>query len=540
MDAVRQHFPESDETHKGHGRKIPSGLRSTKPKEYKTLDSDDAFQFNKPDDAPLRPIKKEKSIFFKILDMEDEATQKIWTDQSGRFPKKSMKGSQYMMVLTETDSNAILVEPMKNRTSGEMIRVYQKLISRLRTAGIAPKLHILDNECSNNFKETIKTNNMTYQLVPPHDHRRNKAEKAIQTFKDHFVAILCGADTSFPLNLWDLLLRQAEHTLNMLRPSRMTPTVSAYTYLWGQRDYNANPFAPLGCKVELHLVPSIRETWAPHMASRYNVGTSWEHYHCHEVYIIDTRHTRMCSSVFFKHKYLTMPSLTTVDALIQAADNLTTALAGVIPPPSMTTEAIVQLISIFKTQAKKEKDDTTVQMVLRERAQAERVLTETIAPTTKLASKPTAPQQTTYPPLEIEEYQYPQVHGGTISYSDDNSNSARPANNTRYQHKVHTITQDYLFHLMDTPFLPKQIYHQTSSSRKYPLQFLCDFAYSVLDDETGDLLEYWHILKHPKYKDVWSQSFGKEIRRLATVTETIAFVTKQQIPRDRRRDITYG
>jgi hypothetical protein len=50
-----------------------------------------------------------------------------------------------------------------------------------------------------------------------------------------------------------------------------------------------------------------------------------------------------------------MPSLTPADALIQAADNLTTALAGVIPPPSMTTKAIAQLISIFKTQAEKEK-----------------------------------------------------------------------------------------------------------------------------------------------------------------------------------------
>ena len=97
-----------------------------------------------------------------------------------------------------------------------MIRAYQVLINRLRAAGIAPKQHILDNECSNDFKEAIKTNNMTYQLVPPHDHRRNKAEKAIQTFKDHFVAIFCGADTSFPLKLWDLLLRQAKHTLNML------------------------------------------------------------------------------------------------------------------------------------------------------------------------------------------------------------------------------------------------------------------------------------------------------------------------------------
>ncbi len=35
---------------------------------------------------------------------------------------------------------------------------------------------------------------------------------------------------------------------------------------------------------------------------------------------------------------------------------------------------------------------------------------------------------------------------------------------------------------------------------KYPLQFLCDFANAVLDDKTGNLLEYRHLLKHPKYK----------------------------------------
>ena len=86
----------------------------TKPKEqHRTLDNDDAFQFNTPDDVPLQPIKKEKTIFCRILDMEDEATQKIWTDQPGRFPKRSMKGSQYMMVLTESDSDTVLVEPMK-------------------------------------------------------------------------------------------------------------------------------------------------------------------------------------------------------------------------------------------------------------------------------------------------------------------------------------------------------------------------------------------------------------------------------------------
>ncbi len=479
--------------------------------------------------------------------MKDEATQKIWTDQPGRFPKKSSKGSQYIMVLTESESNTILVEAMKNRTSGEMIRAYQVLVDRLCSVVIAPKQHILDNECSNNFKEAIKTNNMTYQLVPPHDHQWNKAEKAIQTFKDHFVAILCGADTLFLLYLWDLLLHQAKHTLNMLQPSRMTPTASAYAYLWGQHDYNANPFAPLGCKVESHLVPGICKTWAPHPASGYYVGTAWEHYGCHEVYIIDTHHTRICSLVFFKHKYLTMPSLTPADALIRAADNLTTAIAEVIPPPNMTTDTIKQLIKIFKTQAKKEKDKATLQRVLRENAQAERVLNKNMAPPTRPTdeplARPTSPQATLFPPLEIEEY--PDVDLGTlrgtpISYPDNNSNSTQPAANTRYQRKVRTITQDYLFHLMDSPFIPQQFTSKQASSRKYPLKFLCDFACLVLDVKTGNLLEYRHLLKHPKYKDVWSQSFRKEIRCLAMATKTIAFLTKQQIPQSRRRDITYG
>ncbi len=134
--------------------------------------------------------------------------------------------------------------------------------------------------------------------------------------------------------------------LNMLRPSWMTPTVSAYAYLWGQHDYNSNPFALLGCKVEAHLVPSIRETWAPHMTSGFYVGNSWEHYRCQAVFISDTRHTRICSTVFFKHEYLTMPTLSPSDALIPTANNLTYAIAGIIPPPKITTDAIDQSINI--------------------------------------------------------------------------------------------------------------------------------------------------------------------------------------------------
>jgi hypothetical protein len=55
---------------------------------------------------------------------------------------------------------------------------------------------------------------------------------------------------------------------------------------------------------------------------------------------------------------------------------LTSAIAGVLPPPNMTTDTIDQLMHIFKQHAKTTKNDATVQRVLKEHSHAERVLTK--------------------------------------------------------------------------------------------------------------------------------------------------------------------
>ena len=84
--------------------------------------------------------------------------------------------------------------------------------------------------------------------------------------------------------------------------------------------------------------------------------------------------------------------------------------------------------------------------------------------------------------------------------------------------------------MMDIPGLTALFTNQHAAARRYPLQFLCDFALAVLDEEIGDLLEYRHLLKHPKYRDIWSKSFGTETRRLTTTTETIVFMSEAMIP----------
>ena len=81
---------------------------------------------------------------------------------------------------------------------------------------VNPKLHILDNEAPTILKMVIKQR-CTVQLAPPDTHRRNLAERAIQTFKGHFISILSGGvDKNFPMELWDRLVPQAVLTLNLL------------------------------------------------------------------------------------------------------------------------------------------------------------------------------------------------------------------------------------------------------------------------------------------------------------------------------------
>jgi hypothetical protein len=161
-------------------------------------------------------------------------------------------------------------------------------------------MHLLDNECSADFMEQIKFNQIKYQLVPPNNHRRNIAKTAIKIFKAHFISILCRCDKSFPLYIWDRLLPETEHTLNMLQPARMSPSVSACAFFWGQHNYNAKPFATLGCKVKAYVTPGVCKMWAPHTTIGYYIGNAWEHYRCHEVYISDTKIIQTCLTVFFK------------------------------------------------------------------------------------------------------------------------------------------------------------------------------------------------------------------------------------------------
>jgi hypothetical protein len=191
IENINKFFPESVETQKGHMRQQQQGVRSTK------LRDEDATLtvFNQ------TPGLKHKDVYLRIYDSTKRA---MYTDQTGCIPVVSSRGNQYIMVAVELDGNYIDCEPMHDRTTNSLIEAYQNICKRWKQTGvIAPNWHILDNEAPEDFKHAIRENGCKVELVPPDIHRRNAAERTIQTFKGHYISTLAGVFDNFPIDQCD-------------------------------------------------------------------------------------------------------------------------------------------------------------------------------------------------------------------------------------------------------------------------------------------------------------------------------------------------
>ena len=155
------------------------------------------------------------------------------------------------------------------------------------------KILRLDNESSKTLINYIeKTANLDYQLVSPHNHRANPAERAIQTYKAHFISILSGVHPDFPDNCWDL-------TLNIQGRSRLQPKLSAHTLIHGNFNFDKTPLAPPGCKVIIHDRPGKRLTWANRGSPGYYIGPAPHHYRNYTCFDAITKATRISDTIEF-------------------------------------------------------------------------------------------------------------------------------------------------------------------------------------------------------------------------------------------------
>ena len=198
--------------------------------------------------------------------------------------------------------------------------------------GSPPDLHILVNECSQDLKDAFSKYKIDFQRVPPKEHRANSAERAIRTFKNHLMSILCTVDSEFPMAEWDRLLPQAVITLNLLRSSRTQPSLSAHASLFGNFDFNRTPIAPPGTRVVAHASADARASFAEHGRVGWYIGPSLQHYRCYRVYFPDTMAEVDVLTVDFFPEKIPFPKITNDDYLEQTVEDMLHLLSA--KPPS--------------------------------------------------------------------------------------------------------------------------------------------------------------------------------------------------------------
>jgi hypothetical protein len=87
------------------------------------------------------------------------------------------------------------------------------------------------------------------------------------------------------------------------------------------------PLAPLGCTIQFDIKPNRRKAWGEHSSDDWYLGTSPKHYRDHIIFVSATKTQRITNTIFFKHCYITQPTITPKDAVVQALQDLTHTLS---------------------------------------------------------------------------------------------------------------------------------------------------------------------------------------------------------------------
>ena len=170
----------------GHLYRTCQGLDSTKAVSASPTEPVDTYDNDIADvsETPGAIIDNDNTIYTKLVATAD-------FNSTSRFPVLSA-GAKYIYHLVSCYNGNIHVDLMQSRTSGSYIQAYDMTFNHWARYGPVPSIVRLDNETSaelETFLQDVK-NVKTFQYFPPGNHRANRAERCICTWKNHFITTL--------------------------------------------------------------------------------------------------------------------------------------------------------------------------------------------------------------------------------------------------------------------------------------------------------------------------------------------------------------
>ncbi len=306
--------------------------------------------------------------------------------------------------------------------------------------------------------------------------------------------------------------------------------------------------------------------------------------------------------VFFKHQYITNPTVSLESHMVAAAQQLTIALQGNIPTGNGTAEALQKVSELFtkiamaKNKAAKAKANCN-RVCATQAAQQAMHIPRVVAPIPRVESpiprvtantemhrtqavtstqhkdrcdlpivtNPPVPQQIAQAPATQSKPQSCASLPNYISQDEDDHQApmrqtTRSAAKSIMQEAVLSCVDIYKPHYVvsvglgilnytKTPKLTGTTYTVTPKQMaqcKLTMKWLCKMTNSVMG-VNGELLEYRHLIANQATRATWQHSYGNKIRHIAqgmpghnTGTNTIVFIKTNQVPQNRAKDVTYG
>jgi hypothetical protein len=349
-----------------------------------------------------------------------------------------------------------------------------------------------------------------YQLVPPHDHRANAAERAVRTAKNHLAATWADADDDFLMHLWDKTLPQAEMTVNFLRGSRINPRLSAWEQIHGRYNFNKMPIAPVGIKVLAHEKPDNRKTWAPPAFEAWYIGPAPNHYRCFTVWSKETRQLWIVNSLQWYPQKLAMPIASKMDLLRAAFEDVHHVLVSPdidIPLPLIPPMVREELVTM--TDCLLHSTDPTIDKLTPKDHPFTPAPSLRVAPQEPAIARPVTPA----PPLRVSFQEPPHQEG--------------PRRSPRLNPNLANLVTD------DNQ--PAPLY--CSKTR---------YAYPAVHLDTGRPAKYKDLStssQGPRWKLGMSKEFGRLFQGYESPTgehntkgtDTCAFIKKQAVPKDNKK-----
>ncbi|KAL7478261.1 hypothetical protein ACHAW6_004033, partial [Cyclotella cf. meneghiniana] len=345
-DRVRKFIKPSEASEKGHMDQRRANIRSTKssPVSRTSHENDHMIEHEQ---TPNND--KTNMVFMTMVEINGQ----LFTDQTGRFPVTSNRGNNYIVIFYAVDPNYIKSYPIKSRHRSEILKAYDEVYQFLRFRGYRPQLHKLDNETSKDVEAFVTTNNAKFQYTPPDMHRTNTAERAIRTWKNHFIAVRAGTPRTYRLSNWCKDLEQTDITLNMLRPCTTNPRLSAYEAMEGMFSFDKTPMAPIATKVMIHIKPTRRQTWGCHAIRAWYFVPALNHYRCIKA-VTESGTVRVSDTFKFLHHTLHEPVLSNMDRIVKATQHLIRTIEEKSNAPPDEMEAIQHLRDLITGAAKRQ------------------------------------------------------------------------------------------------------------------------------------------------------------------------------------------